>query len=617
MHRCRTLIALFIVVLAATAVRAADFADSVDLAPLRTVAVQHRQTIKTLDSYARQMLSEITGRASLDGHDALFTVLDIVYHPDDYAKKNIIKIVNVPLRQELLRLPKLDSNEGARIVHDGTISLEFWSRDDVQQLMQDVQSSDTRKASALQQASQAANDLAELCQGDNPFVPAAVVPPASASEANPIWHRLNDLAGNAPGWVAAIKQQNHPVPAALPGYDDGKIDDAVRNAFGLMDAWRDQNASIVNSAGASLAASLAAVDPAAYPPALKLQVEVIYNRLAKLTVPGSAFYFFAFVCFLLSARSGIASLRLWGLRLFVVALLIHTAGIAVRWWLVGSIPIKNEFESVMFSAWFGAVVGFSLELWRARGYFGAGASFVGFLSLGAIFASPFVFGREIGGEIGQVNGVLMSYWLYIHVVSVTASYSMIGMGFLLSLWWLIRYYTNYGTLSRLPGRSLSSDVAERAEPTFGGGGGAISMTAGASVLGMLFVPRAMVEPRAVPRAKPATVAYVSRELRIGESLAVLDACNLVVLQLGFWLLGAGLVFGAIWADESWGRPWGWDPKETFALVTWIVYLIVVHVRVATDDKAWWTAVLSFVGFFIMLFNWIGVNFFLVGLHSYA
>jgi ABC-type transport system involved in cytochrome c biogenesis permease subunit len=58
-------------------------------------------------------------------------------------------------------------------------------------------------------------------------------------------------------------------------------------------------------------------------------------------------------------------------------------------------------------------------------------------------------------------------------------------------------------------------------------------------------------------------------------------------------------------------------NETFALVTWIVYLIVVHVRVAVVEKAWWTAALSVVGFGVMLFNWIGVNFFLVGLHSYA
>ena len=86
---------------------------------------------------------------------------------------------------------------------------------------------------------------------------------------------------------------------------------------------------------------------------------------------------------------------------------------------------------------------------------------------------------------------------------------------------------------------------------------------------------------------------------------------------GILAAGAGIICGAIWADQSWGRPWAFDPKETFALVTWITYLIVVHVRVATNDKAWWTAVLGIVGFGIMLFNWIGVNFFLVGLHSYA
>ena len=87
--------------------------------------------------------------------------------------------------------------------------------------------------------------------------------------------------------------------------------------------------------------------------------------------------------------------------------------------------------------------------------------------------------------------------------------------------------------------------------------------------------------------------------------------------MAFWVLGAGIILGAIWADQSWGRPWGWDPKETFALVTWLVYFIVVHVRVATPNKGWWTAVLGCFGFFVMLFNWIGVNFLLVGLHSYA
>jgi ABC-type transport system involved in cytochrome c biogenesis permease subunit len=104
----------------------------------------------------------------------------------------------------------------------------------------------------------------------------------------------------------------------------------------------------------------------------------------------------------------------------------------------------------------------------------------------------------------------------------------------------------------------------------------------------------------------------------GALLGQLDAANMVVLQMAFWLLGTGIICGAVWADVSWGRPWGWDPKETFALVTWIVYLIIVHVRFVTGRKrALWTAALSILGFAIMMFNWIGVNFWLVGLHSYA
>src|SRR5207248_251904 len=148
----------------------------------------------------------------------------------------------------------------------------------------------------------------------------------------------------------------------------------------------------------------------------------------KLTLPASAFYFFAFVCFLMSSRSGVSSLRLWGLRLLAVGLIIHTLGIGIRWWLVAGqhgswfdgIPIKNQFESVLFSAWFGAVVGFLLEVgvfqgvirWitglhvsagSGRAMFGAAACFVGWMALTAIFSAPYVAGRDIGGEIEQVQ----------------------------------------------------------------------------------------------------------------------------------------------------------------------------------------------------------------------
>src|SRR5438552_1577304 len=76
------------------------FAAKLDLSPLRTVAVQHAQTMKTLDSFARQTLSNITGKSSFEGHDALFTVLDMSSRPEDYFSRNLIKIRNVPVRKE-------------------------------------------------------------------------------------------------------------------------------------------------------------------------------------------------------------------------------------------------------------------------------------------------------------------------------------------------------------------------------------------------------------------------------------------------------------------------------------------------------------------------------------
>jgi cytochrome c-type biogenesis protein CcsB len=542
-----------------------DFASRVDVSPLKSIALQHRQTIKTLDSYARQVLTTITGHGSLGGNPAVYTLLDIAARPEDYLDKKIIFIKSVPLRQDFQRLDFISADEQKRILKEGTVSLSFAVKPEVRQLVEEVAASAVFKSRAADQYNSAWMTMAQLCHGPN-FPPAAIIGPATSAEDDVKWKRLDEIAGNVPD----LQTPGQPVPAKLPGYDDAKLTDVADTVARLLSSWRAQDAGTVNTQIRRLAQLLPEVAPARYPSPLKRGVEVLYNKLYMLTLPASGLYFVAFVCFLMAARSGVAGLRRAGLVLFAIGLLVHTLGIGIRWWLVSvthgnwfdSIPIKNQFESVLMSAWFGAVVGFSLEMWtgKGRGLFGAAACFVGWMSLTAIFATPYMTGTEIGGEIGQVQGVLMSYWLYIHVTMVVASYSLIGMGFLLSLCWLASYYFEHGTLGRVD-------------------------------------------------LNPATTA--------ASNIDVIDACNLVVLQMAFWVLGTGVVLGAIWADQSWGRPWGWDPKETFALCTWIVYLIVVHVRVATVNKAWWTAVLSVLGFFVMLFNWIGVNFFLVGLHSYA
>ncbi|MCC7349801.1 MAG: cytochrome c biogenesis protein CcsA [Phycisphaerales bacterium] len=609
-------------VIPAPSARADDFAKQVDLSPLRTLSIQHNQVLKTMDSFARQTISSITGRSSFEGQDPLYTVLDIAFRPEQYPNVNLIKIKNAPLRQDMRLLQGVDDAEKERIVQSGMVSFNFLLTPEVQELMQRMQATALYKQRAISDVYTAVNQFQMLGNPDLPVL--RLIPPATNDTRRDAWHSFGEIVGNSPSLAAQLHAHGGKVPAPLPGFeaDGDKLDKIANQMLLLREAWRSRNAADANGAIQSLAQLLPQVNPAVYPSQAKRHVEVIYNRLAKMTMPGAAIYFVAFVLFLLSARSGVGTMRLWALRLFVLGFAVHTAGILIRWWLVqtsaGSwfegIPIKNQFESVLFSAWFGCAVGLGLELWRSKGIFGAAASFVGWLSLVSIFATPYVSGREIGGEIGQVSGVLMSYWLYIHVTMVTASYALIGMGFAMSIWWLVRYYSEFGTLSRTPAHQLSADVARFDEVSPAGAGGAAASLGMWRTIGMLlFVSQA--RPATPIRAK--TVDKEAAALQSRSFLATLDRCNLVILQMAFWLLGLGIVMGAIWADESWGRPWGWDPKETFALVTWIVYLIVVHVRVATNDKAWWTAVLSIIGFGIMLFNWIGVNFFLVGLHSYA
>ncbi len=91
-----------------------------------------------------------------------------------------------------------------------------------------------------------------------------------------------------------------------------------------------------------------------------------------------------------------------------------------------------------------------------------------------------------------------------------------------------------------------------------------------------------------------------------------------VIQLGTLLVGVGTVLGGVWANESWGRFWGWDPKETWALITFLGYLIVIHLRHSGKLSNFWLAMSSIFGFLLVLMTWYGVNFVLGrGLHSYG
>jgi len=98
----------------------------------------------------------------------------------------------------------------------------------------------------------------------------------------------------------------------------------------------------------------------------------------------------------------------------------------------------------------------------------------------------------------------------------------------------------------------------------------------------------------------------------------LDNLSYRCLGLGFVLLTAGLISGAVWANEAWGSYWSWDPKETWALVSVLVYATILHLRFIPGLKSKFVFnLVSFWGYSAILFTFFGVNFVLVGLHSYA
>lgn len=101
------------------------------------------------------------------------------------------------------------------------------------------------------------------------------------------------------------------------------------------------------------------------------------------------------------------------------------------------------------------------------------------------------------------------------------------------------------------------------------------------------------------------------------SLEILDDLSYKFIAFGFPLLSIVIISGAIWAEFAWGRYWSWDPKETWSLITWLVYAAYLHARFTYGWRGSRAAIMSIVGFLFVLFTFFGVNYFLSGIHAYG
>jgi len=120
----------------------------------------------------------------------------------------------------------------------------------------------------------------------------------------------------------------------------------------------------------------------------------------------------------------------------------------------------------------------------------------------------------------------------------------------------------------------------------------------------------LIQEKHLKRKKPGPLYY-----RL-PSLTVLDSINYRALTIGFPLLTLGIITGSIWAQYAWGSYWQWDPKETWSLITWLIYAALLHMRFTVGWRGRKAALFSIIGFVVVLFTFLGVNLLLSGLHSY-
>jgi len=291
---------------------------------------------------------------------------------------------------------------------------------------------------------------------------------------------------------------------------------------------------------------------AVYPEEHKIDVEIAYNKYDVFKKIYSYYMYigvlmFFLVIFQIFKKNKILDFSIKACIAIVILLFtLHTGGLIARWIVSGNAPWSNAYESMIYVGW--ATMLFGLLFGRKSSMTIAATAFL------TAFILMVAHWNWMDPEIANLQPVLNSYWLMIHVSIIVASYGPFALGMILGLVALIL---------------------------------------------MILTTK-------------------KNKDKVGLMIKEITIINEMALTLGLILLVIGNFLGGMWANESWGRYWGWDPKETWALISIMIYAFVLHVRLVPGLRSRFTFnMLSVAAFASILMTYFGVNFYLSGLHSYA
>lgn len=284
----------------------------------------------------------------------------------------------------------------------------------------------------------------------------------------------------------------------------------------------------------------------------------------QLPILGCFLIFIAMICYWLGlAFSKNRALFNVSKKLVLGGNLIFCSTLMLRWINHGYFPLSNLYESLIFLSWGLSTLHLFIEQKTQSRVIGAiAAPLTFFISGFACIALP----NEMQQALSLVPS-LQSNWLMMHVSMMMVSYATLIIGSLISILYLvICFFSNKQ-------QSLVLD-------------------------------------------KGSKITLANNQSNI-SLLQTMDMWSYRVISLGFPFLTIGIISGAVWANEAWGSYWSWDPKETWALITWLIFAIYLHARLLKGWQGKKAAAVSSVGFFILWICYLGVNFLGKGLHTYG
>ena len=285
----------------------------------------------------------------------------------------------------------------------------------------------------------------------------------------------------------------------------------------------------------------------------KIKTEIQYNKydifkkLFSWYMYASSLMFILLIIQILKYKSNILNVSVTIFKtLIYICFGLHTIGLIARWYISGHAPWSDAYESMIYVAW--ATMAFGVMLGQKSNLTFASTAFV------TAMIMMIAHWNWMDPSIGNLQPVLNSYWLMIHVAIIVGSYGPFALGMILG------------------------------------------------IIALLLM----------------ILTTAKNQLKMKLNIKELTTINEMALTVGLVMLTIGNFLGGMWANESWGRYWGWDPKETWALISIMVYAFVIHMRLIPGLRnRLLFNIASVLAFGSILMTYFGVNFYLAGLHSYA